>query len=250
MPNTYKKPFLSQVIFQANYNIPVLKIDVPPRLREICTALTKKEIKEVKNSNININYVPNLPITTELNTKWIFDGEELLITIQHDLIQIVNLKYTNYFDFHKIIAQVFETVRELYDPIITRIALRYVNNIAFPTGGTYDFGNLIDNNLLTGLIKFKDYGLQRSVGQMILKNDQDDINVMFTYGFNNSQFPNKITKREFLLDYDCFCVYSNPTEKITAITDTLLKIRNQVNDLFEKSILDGLRQIMNQNEPA
>jgi uncharacterized protein (TIGR04255 family) len=31
----------------------------------------------------------------------------------------------------------------------------------------------------------------------------DDHNILFQFGIHNSQYPNKITQKEFILDYDC-----------------------------------------------
>lgn len=242
----YSKNFLTQVIFQANYNIPSIKFHLDSTLKDLCRLKTGQDPKELKNTNVNfsVNSNSNQAVTTEMNSRWLFQGSELQIIIQYDLIQIVNLNYTDYTHFHGIITEIFNKVKDIYKPVITRIALRYINNINFPTGSTYDFAEYIDEALLNSSLKFKDYGLKRSIGQMQLAEDENDLSVNFTYGFNNSQYPNKLIKREFLLDYDCFLTYKSTSETVLDISDIILKIRNKVNQLFEKSILSGLQKQM------
>ncbi len=77
---------------------------------------------------------------------------------------------------------------------------------------------------------------------MILNDNENNINTKFQYGFANSEFPNQISKREFILDYDCSVIINGRIENVKAI---LLNLRNKVNSLFENSILEGLRNEMN-----
>ena len=126
----------------------------------------------------------------------------------------------------------------MYSPIFTRVALRYLNNINFPTGDTYDFGQFIKPSLLAATNDFKSFGFTRSIGVMNMVDDEQDILSNFTYGFVNSLFPNKIAKREFILDYDCF---TNLKNTIDAIKPLVLKLRNKANELFNKSILPELK---------
>lgn len=239
----YSKPFLTQVIFQANFQIDALRENIDSSLTELCKDKTGAHLSELKNTNINILQAPAQRIVTTLNSRWVFQGKFLHIIIQNDILQIINLKYINHSEFHNTIDEIFNKIKEIYKPIFTRIALRYVNNVSFTEGSTFDFNHLINNSLLQSTLEYKEFGLTRSIGVINIYNDQENINTTFTYGFVNPEFPNKISKRDFILDYDCFTVL-NVT--IDTIKPTILKLRNTVNELFEKSILPELRIKMQQ----
>lgn len=237
----YSKPFLTQVIFQANFQIDALKDNIEESIVQLCKEKTGAHLSELKNTNISV--LPNQGVETTLFSRWVFKGENLQIVLQTDFLQVINLKYTTHADYHPIIDEVFNKVRETYKPIFTRIALRYINNIRFSEGATFDFNNLINDTLLKPTLDYKEFGLTRSIGVMNIHDQHEDINTTFTYGFVNPEFPNKIAKRDFILDYDCFIVL-NVT--IDSIKPFILKLRNTVNALFEKSILPDLRIKMEQ----
>src|ERR1035437_2716715 len=182
----YNKNFLSKVIFQANFQIDTLKDYIDSSLIELCKAKTGAELTKQKNTNITL--LPN-NIATNINSVWIFKGDVIQITIQSDFVQVINLKYTKHEDYHPVINDIFAKIKELYKPRFTRIALRYINNISFSEGNTYDFNTLINNSLLGATLDYKDFGLTRSIGQMNIKNDREEINTAFTYGFINPEFP-------------------------------------------------------------
>jgi uncharacterized protein (TIGR04255 family) len=236
---SYKSNFLSQVIFQANYNpIDPLKTTIADTLVVLCERLTSAKKAEGKNNVINIL---NNKVTNELNSTWLFNGNDIQIGIQPSTMQISTKKYQNHDQFHAMINEVFDCVRMAYKAIITKASLRYINNIHFSTGSTFDFDGLIDPDLLCSMRKFTGKRPSRSMGNMVLTPPDSSITTIFNYGFFNSQFPNLVVKREFVLDYDCQC---QTTERDDLI-NILLLLRDNANDLFESSIADGLRQIMN-----
>lgn len=234
----YSKHYLTQVIFQVNFNIEALKDTLHPELIELCKEKTSANLNEAKHTNIEV--LPD-KVSSKVSSKWVFKGEVFQIVLQRDFLQIINLKYTNHNDYHPIIETVFNKVKEIYKPIFTRVALRYINHIRFPEGNTYDFNGIINESLLSPTLDYRDFGLNRSLGIMNIFNEEQGINTNFTYGFFNSEFPNRIAKREFLLDYDCFMMLNTPIESVEPI---ILTLRNNVNTLFEKSVLEGLKTTM------
>ncbi|NOT93218.1 TIGR04255 family protein [Ferruginibacter sp.] len=236
---SYSTNFLSQVIFQANFQIASLDNGIHPILAALCKEKTGVDV--TKQNNRAINILPTGGAETKLHSRWTFLGKKLHIVIQSDLLQVITLKYTSYEDYHPIISDIFNKVKEIYNPIVTRIALRYVNNISFEDGSTFEFETLIKPVLLNATLEYKDFGLTRSIGVMNMFNSTENINTNFTYGFVNPQFPSKITKRHFVLDFDCSM---NLNVVIDSIKPLLLKLREQVNTLFEKSILEDLRTKM------
>ena len=236
---SYSKNFLSQVIFQANFQIGSLNNAIHHTLSALCKEKTGADMTVQNNTTINI--LPSGAAETKLSSRWTFVGEKLHIVIQNDLIQVITLNYTSHEDFHQIVYDIFENIKAIYNPIVTRVALRYINNIRFTDGGTFDFGDLINNNLLNSTLDYKDFGLSRSVGVMNMTDKAGEINTQFTYGFVNEQFPGKIVNRHFVLDFDCSIMLNIVIDSVKPL---LLKLRGQVNELFEKSILKDLRTKM------
>jgi len=70
----------------------------------------------------------------------------------------------------------------------------------------------------------------------------DDFRMNFAFGVFNSEFPSVVTRREFILDIDCYSEDVEPDmlfSRLDLFNTTALKY-------FEMSILDGLRDIMRQ----
>jgi uncharacterized protein (TIGR04255 family) len=238
---TYKINFLTQVIFQANYDtVESLNTEIDLGLKTFLEEKTGSQVIEEKLRNISLS-VTN--VSSKVNSRWIFKGQNYNIVIQGEFFQIINLKYTEYNDFHSFISVIFDYFKNsIYKPRFKRISLRYINNIRFDNGNPFNFDTLINKSLLSPSLEFKGEQLSRSMGTMMMKDAEEAITTIFNYGFFNSLFPNIISKREFILDYDSYRIIDENEN----IPDLLLKIRNRVNILFEKSILPDLRTIMNQ----
>lgn len=70
----------------------------------------------------------------------------------------------------------------------------------------------------------------------------DETILNFKYGILSSVFPNKITSKEFFLDYDCYTKTKLEREDILRRTNKFNKINT---DYFEKSITKDFRIILN-----
>jgi uncharacterized protein (TIGR04255 family) len=240
----YNHNFLREVIFQANFNIESLDSDINQGLVDLCEEITKVKVSRQSNTILRIG-MANQSNAVVKTTKWVFRNSKVIqIVIQGDMLQIVSYSYKEHESFHNIIDQVFNRIKEVYKPIFSRIALRYINNINLNEGGTFDFSNYINNSLLNATFDFRDFGLTRSIGNMNLRDDREDILTNFTYGFVNSEFPNFIAKREFILDFDC---YTMMKVTIDAIKPIILRLRDKANQLFEKSIRQEFRDKLNLN---
>jgi len=235
----YNRNFLSQVIFTISYNeIDILKTSLDQKISQMFEDMTGAKLSIVNSTQVSFRGDKGLVESIQLS-QWEFRGTSLQIRVQNNYLQVINLKYTNHRDYHGIILKIYEVFTDFYKTTINRIAFRYVNNISFPTGDAFDFKDLIKPSLYNPTIEFAGDGIVRSVGSMIIKDD--DISTTFIYGFVNTEFPNKIAKREFVLDYDASV---NPIGQDYRIREVIEKLRTKVNYFFEKSIEDGLRTIM------
>lgn len=238
----YPRNFLSKVVFQINFlPIEAIKRGLDQRVIQTCVEITGAPLVLQKNTNINVNSSDS-SVSTQQTPKWTFVGEEIEMFFLHDSFNIISKKYTTYTDFHPHIERTFNLFRDIYNPSFARTALRYINNISFPNGDAFDFNGLINEPLLRPTKEFSDQFLMRSMGSMILQDSERSITTNFNYGFFNSQFPNIIALREFILDYDCYYIHRDGDN----IKTILMNLRNRINTLFEKSISEGLRNILNE----
>lgn len=127
-------------------------------------------------------------------------------------------------------------------PYLIELPSDTINNISFKEGSTFDFNEYIDDSLTGFSSKFKNDSLKRSMGSVEIRDDETNINTKFNFGYFNRNYPNTIFQREFVLDYDSFTLYDRTKDKIE---DILQKLRRNVNNLFERSIKEGLRVEMN-----
>ncbi len=168
----YNHNFLREVIFQANFNIESLDSDINQGLVDLCEEITKVKVSRQSNTILRIG-MANQSNAVVKTTKWVFRNSKVIqIVIQGDMLQIVSYSYKEHESFHNIIDQVFNRIKEVYKPIFSRIALRYINNINLNEGGTFDFSNYINNSLLNATFDFRDFGLTRSIGNMNLRDER------------------------------------------------------------------------------
>lgn len=230
----YEKSYLTQVIFSAIFSIDNLKNSIDPSLVALCEELTKSKISETRSTNIT--FIAGGKMESSNSPIWIFKGDDIYINIQSNSLQIVNLKYTTHTDYHTLIGKIFDLICSIYNPIISKVSFRYVNIISLPDGDAFDFKEYINPSLLNATEEFKSEGIARSIGAInIIKGD---VVTNFTYGYFNSEFPNKIAKREFMLDFESSISITGERDLIKIL---LLKLSTSVNNLFEKSILEPLR---------
>ena len=238
---SYKKNYLTQVIFQMHFTpLDQLKINIDQQFSDLCTG--KTNAPSLVNNNINLTISEGQVLSEKTNT-WNFTNDNFRIVVTHNVLQIIASKYTTHEDFHSLITDITSSFIDLYKPHIMRIGVRYINMILF-NGEAYDFNDYINKDLLASTLAYKnDFALTRSIGNMIMKDEESDLVLGFVYGWINSIFPNKIAKREFLLDYEC--AKENINGASVSVKDIIKQIRNFVNKVFENSITEGLREEMN-----
>ena len=70
----------------------------------------------------------------------------------------------------------------------------------------------------------------------------DNMHINFRYGMFNPEYPNRLVKNNFALDYDCFVqeAITSPAE----VTSYIERGHRFIQALFEASITDALRKEM------
>ena len=240
----YQNNFLSNVIFRLDFtSLPEIISAIPDEL----DSLLKNYCPEL-NTQETIEYhtiIENGRKTDRERRFSVFqytDNEtSSSITIAHNHLVIEFKKYKNFTFFNEFSEKVVSSFISALPGIdFRRIGLRYINQIVLKRGNPFTWSGYIDQSLTNVVDKFfqKSPSTSRSVGQVILNND--DYNVNFIYGTHNSEFPARISRKEFIIDIDC---YSNFVEQ----NNIFLLLQNfniKAKSLFEKSIKSKLRKKM------
>ena len=244
----YKKNFLTKVIFQLRFD-PIISVESegPDCFQEkICGEWPRT--KEMKELQVEASLEKDKPVRTEVKSvkrRWVFasqDGRKTL-TVGSDIFSLEYGKYENIGatkgDFEFLWGHFTEcyTLSEL-----SRVGLRYINEIVLPTGDPLDWAGYIADEVLGATLKgweAEQLRLARSFHELHLV--AEDYRLAFKFGIMNSDFPNPIAKREFILDYDC--VSLGPVES-SRVPGCLVAYNEVIGNRFERSIGSRLREEM------
>lgn len=159
------------------------------------------------------------------------------------------LEYSkNYSNSKELLLDISLTLEKLIDAcsieVINRVGLRYINNVSIPEGNPLDWTKYFNKQLLGALQFSKKQKLKpsRVLNQIIVK--YDDADLTFNYGITNKDYPNEIVSKEFLLDFDCHTRLSVESNDFD-IGETAKSFNQRIESLFEASITDDFRKVLN-----
>lgn len=162
------------------------------------------------------------------------------LTFEPDAITFEMKKYNTYDDFKRIVQKVIQTL-ETVDPSakLSRIGLRYINQISIE-GNPFDWTKFIKEPLVSSLNFIEERKeLARLMG--VIELNRSEYLIRFQYGWFNSEFPNPIAKKEFVLDYDCYSI--NETD-ISEVLNQIDSYHIAIKDLFKFSTEDVLQEMV------
>lgn len=250
----YRKNYLAKVIFQLRFD-PVLKLretepgefqvqikgrfpHVKPGRRVILKGELKNLLGQEEKGKTHM-------VVHDIENFWTFstDDKSALLTILADEF---TLEYSKYKDVHAT-SDDFEFLwskfQAIYDvKTLSRVGLRYINQINFSTGAPLDWEEYINKDVIAstlGIAVPDEHRLGRSMNTIFWL--ADDHRIKFQFGINNRDFPNPIAKREFILDHDCFSI--DPVDPANA-KNYLIRYNKLIGMAFERSIDEKLRQEM------
>jgi len=244
---TYNRNFLTDVIFRLDFTVP--------------SDYNKENLKEFQQSMKNI-----FPILQEMKgvvighkvkegnlesergedfVKWnLFNRKKTrLVSLEPDNISLEFKEYENFDEFLEVITQAIEKIYSLFPSISsTRLGLRYINHIKLDNEDIFNWENFINESLLSPIKFVEDKNIIcRHINSIEL--NKESYRIKFQSGMPNSVYPNKIVRKEFILDYDCFTFENmNKEEIITKVRE----FHECIKDMFEKSIKEELRTIMSE----
>ncbi len=244
----YKENFLKAVIFRIGFNN-ILKISqtLPVAFQDKIRAnfpITEEHSGTKIFTAIQGNKKQE---QTEFYKEWWFFNKDktMKVTINPESYVFESFSYKNFEVINKNIKETYEIFSQEYSPIVfNRIGLRYVNELSVKDGNPLNWTEYIDENLTKttdSFIKEKDK-ISRAMSQMHL--NYDDKMLIFTYGLHNTEFPSKISRKEFALDLDCYTTEFPEEQNINIVEDYLCTFHNLIQKYFEMSIKDKLRNLM------
>ena len=206
----YSKNFLNEVIIRLDF------VDETPSINRILpesiarTAKTVLPISEVGNmftqelqlSPQGFQSASNLPPKKE----WKFSSRErkLSVSIGDKWIYITCSKYDSFESFFETFTLVADQLFAAFpDIMISRIGLRYVNNLVVQEIETPLSWSEYINEKYTGTLSLYDEKkYTRAIS--IIEIDNKDYMQKIQFGLFNPDYPSTILKKEFVIDIDCF----------------------------------------------
>lgn len=205
---TYPRNFITQVIAQVHFQ-PILKLknESPDVFQEaIIDQFPRFERKEAIDIDFSIKPEGSFPSFPEKISIWEFINKEIKeqadqISLNYKVISFSSNKYISFESFFSKVELMYNNFYKIYRPgIINRIGLRFINEIKLK-GNPLDWDGYINNNLYCSIKTFSDLSISRAMSQVHI--NLDDHKIIFQFGIYNSEYPNTISQREFILDYDC-----------------------------------------------
>lgn len=244
-----KKNFITNVIFKVDFpKILNLTEQKPPiKLQNIINEkFPGLEVKKIPHIDAQIMKDSNLDIKGTTKILWIFSNREKTkkVEINQEFFTIEYVKYNNFTEFFQTIKFIFKEFINLYNiKIINKLGLRYINQIKLETGNPLDWDNFINQNLFSVSKNFVKENNRSNISRSmhLLEINEEEYKLRFQFGMHNSEYPNPINRKEFILDYDCISKEEMETGEVLNKVKMFNKI---IYEWFESSIMNGLRQEM------
>ncbi len=240
----YKIFFISNSLVRIDFS-PIFKIDsdISTFQKNVCEFFPDMGLEPTITVFENIQENTKKFESVKPSIIWKFSNNEKdkLLTLSVNYLAIENFKYSNYEDFRSLVKTILKHFEESYEaPDITKFGLRYINHIVLDSGNPFEWGNYIKSFLTYTIDNFfeEKTDISRAMSQIQLQ--KEDYKIIFNFGLNNSEFPAKISRKEYILDFDCRTTDA-PTKNIMEYLNTF---HDKIETLFEMSIERGLREEM------
>jgi uncharacterized protein (TIGR04255 family) len=244
----YKKNFLEKVIFRVDFDKAELG-----KLKDFLAKIKKEfpitEEKKGEEGEIKFNLkTKELKQTSSSIKTWSIYNKDKTIKfeIHPNFLAIEYFKYKNSSELLSNVNIVTEFLKDFEIKTINRLGLRYINRIEIKDKNVLDWTKYIDEKLLGSIeFSFKNKkSISRAMGFLVFKENFGDIN--FNFGLWNSDYPNVLSERIFILDFDAYSRFPLDTEGIDLLA-IVEEYKKKIKELFEISIKVDLRNILNKS---
>lgn len=244
----YSKNFLKNVIFRVDFS-PILRIksseNISPFQELIRQDYPKTEIKQLFTKNVTISKENDSVTSVDFN-QYEFKNvsRDRLVALSHTYLTVEFNKYETFNIFLNEIKKIYAAFEKCFEnPDVTRLGLRYINEIKLESGNPLNWDGIINDSLINckNNVLIKHGNLSRLISRSVFHEEGKQIN--FQFGLFNSEFPAPISRREFLLDFDCSSKEINSNQIIEKIEE----FHDEIQKLYESSIGEKLRNILRGN---
>jgi len=248
MGNKYGKHYLSSVVARVDFLSPLnsLKEALPAAIGIVSTKLFPiAEPRDIVRHELWISSeTKQVKEEKDVAAKeWHFfgKGREKHLAITPEYMFVEFKVYESFEDFLANFIGISDVLSNTFSDLqVKRLGLRYINIIGIGEPDLFDWNNYLNDNMLCvfnlpadkAKIARAFHNLEINLGDSILR---------FQYGMNNPDYPASIRKKVFVLDYDA---YSTSVMTKEEIKKNLVSFHDEIERLFEKSIKDKLREIM------
>lgn len=245
----YSKNFLKSVVVRIDFNQTELK-DVNKYLLTLKDRFVNQKKETGHNAEVRLDVKDGVPNTshtdTEFNVWKLSDSDESVLAVFTPTFLLIEYKkYRNSKQLLADIQTVFDTFIEHFNiPTLNRVGMLYSNliTVGHNTNPT-TWGDYINGDLLGGIsfAKKNSFEFSRNMGQIIKHGNEND--VRFDFGIWNRDFPNQVARKEFVLEYDCYSNIELDASDVK-MSELIESYNSQIDELFEASIKDKLRALM------
>jgi uncharacterized protein (TIGR04255 family) len=246
----YANPFLTQVILRVDFGAYLERVSTSSNLApEVLKAILPHfPIPEPQPTVAQEVQIKGSEVTTieKKHTTWNFHGRnrEKVLTITPQFLWVQRMKYTTWEELKQEFFDVLNPFLAVYkDTVISRVGLRYINEITLNHSGPTEWSGYVDPELLC-VFKFFSKADPLSRAFNVVDLNFDDLQLRFQYGMHNPDYPALIRRKSFILDLDAYYVGLLEGAELAANVD---RAHARIQEIFERSITEKLRAIMNEH---
>ena len=250
MSNVYSKSPLTEISLELKFaNFYNIKENIPKFYDEIKENFKYNTVNMEPKLSINITNQNGEIKTTHEPSSWVFHETEdinespLIVELGNDYclldFRVYLGEYLGFDEFKKYIDLMINAISIFNIKEFNSIGLRYINNIKCSKGNPLKWESIISSKLLLQDLLGEYESPSRLMSQFTFEKNNFFIN--FQFGIFNTEFPNPIARKEFILDLDCIC---NDETNISEIDDLVIEMHETISSLFEEMILEEYKEFI------
>lgn len=243
----YKNNCLTQVIVRFDFVAPIpnLEADLPQRLAASLTSTFPiLEPQAARMLELNLGLGPDVKqVQTSFKQYNLFGKErEKQLSLTSRFMFVVYTKYSKYEEMRKAVGDSINAlVAEYPDTRVARFGLRYINTLDMNgIDPINEWAKYISSELLGPLSHFDRNKLTRWMQVAELK--CGELDMRFQFGLPNPDHPSVVKRPMFVLDLDSYVQAAHEFAQSLQYMD---KAHQCIQEQFERSITEGLRERMN-----
>lgn len=243
MNKCYKNPYLLKVIARIDFTSEILLINKGINKETSDKLLSQFPIPETRQTIINevkINKGKPQETIPKIQNLYFYHGlnRDKLVCISSQFMYLEVATYSTYDSFKEDLFLLMDAMSMYTKFSINRFGLRYINQLNLQGSDVFDWETFLNKNLLSSFdIVEEKSRIARAFSNFALQYD-DGMILNFQYGMHNPDFPSRIKKKVFILDYDAYIQGKFESEEIKNSIDTF---HNRIEELFESNITQELR---------